>query len=459
MTDLLDTAPTPSARVDLPPPPDLMPSIVDVGQASSAPTRAPMPPVHPETSGFLASADLPSTPQPVPTTVPMSPLVATVTSTATIPSTQRDVTIVPQLRSALGLDDPNADPVVERPRPLHVRSLDDNASLIGSAAGSLALVWVLFERVLPFSGTLGFVLCWFVAFLGIYSAVTAVTYPVPMVIDRVAAAIVTAGAAVVGFALAWTILWIFLQGMPAIVHLNFYTEDMAGVGLNDPLTKGGVSHAIVGSILQVSLATVIALPLGIGTAVYMTEVGGRLSRTVRTVVEAMTALPDILAGLFVYAVLIIALGWERSGFAVSLALVVTMMPIIARSAEVVLRVVPGGLREASLALGASQWQTVRRVVLPTAKAGLATSLILGIARIAGETAPLLIVSGASTFLNTDMLHEPMNSLPLFIYDAVRRPDGLTIQARGYGAATLLLLMVLILFVTTRFLARDKGPSR
>jgi phosphate transport system permease protein len=180
---------------------------------------------------------------------------------------------------------------------------------------------------------------------------------------------------------------------------------------------------------------------------------------VRTVVEAMTALPDILAGLFVYAVLIIALGWDRSGIAASLALAVTMMPIIARSAEVVLRVVPGGLREASLALGASQWQTVRRVVLPTAKAGLATSLILGIARIAGETAPLLIVSGASSFMNPNPTQEPMNSLPLFIYDAVRRPAGLTIQARGYGAATFLLLMVLVLFVVTRFLARDKGPSR
>ena len=394
-----------------------------------------------------------------PQEVPAPPLDVTRAADAPAPPIGNVEPIVAQLRTALDLDDPDVPRPVERPRPLHVRSLDDQASLIGSAAGSLALVWVLFERVLPFSGTLGFLLCWFVAFLGIYSAVTSVNYPLPMVIDRVAGAIVTAGAAIVGFALAWTVLWIFLQGLPAMVHLNFYTQDMAGVGLNDPLTKGGISHAIVGTVLQVLVATVIALPLGIGTAIYLTEVGGRLSRIVRTVTEAMTALPDILAGLFVYAVLIIALGWERSGFAVSMALVVTMMPIIARSAEVVLRVVPGGLREASLALGASQWQTVRRVVLPTAKAGLATSLILGIARVAGETAPLLIVSGASTFMNTNLNHEPMNSLPLFIYDAVRRPDGLTIQARGYGGATLLLLMVLVLFVTTRFLARDKGPTR
>ena len=367
--------------------------------------------------------------------------------------------IVPQLRTELGLDNPDVPQEIPQARPLHQRSIDDNASLVGSAVGSLALVWLLYERVLPLSGTLGFVVCWFVAFLVIYSAVTSMSYPRPMVIDRVAQAIVTAGAAIVGFALAWTIIWIFLRGVPALVHLNFYTEDMAGVGLNDPLTKGGIKHALVGTVIQVGIATLIALPLGIGTAVYMTEVGGRLSRIVRTVVEAMTALPDILAGLFVYAVLIIALGWDRNGVAAALGLAVTMMPIIARSAEVVLRVVPGGLREASLALGASQWQTVRRVVLPTAKAGLATSLILGIARIAGETAPLLIVSGASTYFNGEPLKDTMNSLPLFIYDAVRRPDGLTIQARGYGAATLLLLLVLVLFVVTRFLARDKGPSR
>jgi phosphate transport system permease protein len=345
------------------------------------------------------------------------------------------------------------------PRALHVASIDDRASLFGSMAGSLALSWVLYERVLPFSGTLGFLACWFVTFLGTYSAVTALSYPRPMVADRIAGAVVTAGAAIVVFALTWTILWIFRQGLPALIHPNFYLQDMAGVGLDDPLTRGGVSHAIVGTAIMVGIATVIALPLGVGTAIFMTEVGGRSASTVRTVVEAMTALPDILAGLFVYVILIITLGWDKSGLAASLALVVTMMPIIARSAEVVLRVVPGGLREASLALGASQWQTVRRVVLPTAKAGLATALILGIARVAGETAPLLIVSGASSFMNTNPNAEPMNSLPLFIYDAIRRPDGLTIQARGYGAATLLLLMVLILFVVTRFLARDKGPSR
>ena len=132
--------------------------------------------------------------------------------------------------------------------------------------------------------------------------------------------------------------------------------------------------------------------------------------------------------------------------------------MIARSAEVVLKVVPSSLREASWALGASEAQTVRRVVLPTARAGLVTSLILGIARITGETAPLLIVSGASTFLNTDPFHNPMNSLPLYIFAAVRSGEPLYV-ARGYGAAALLVALVLVLFVLTRFLARDRTVRR
>ena len=189
----------------------------------------------------------------------------------------------------------------------------------------------------------------------------------------------------------------------------------------------------------------------------MTEVGGRLSPVVRTVVEAMTALPDILAGLFIYTTLIIALGFSRTGFCAAMALTVMMLPIIARSAEVLLRVVPGGLREAGLALGASHWQTVWRVVLPTARPGLATALILGVARAVGETAPVLITSGASTFLNVNPIKDPMNSLPLFIFTAVRSGEPPYI-ARGFGAASVLLALVLVLFVITRLLARQQGPA-
>ena len=340
------------------------------------------------------------------------------------------------------------------PRVLRSRTVDDVASLVGSAVAALGFTWIVYEHIFAWSGVLGFVACTWAAFLAFYTTVTMMGNPRPVVVDRLASAVVASGAAVVGFALATTVVYVYVKGWPALIHWNFYTKDMSGVRPTAPLTQGGCWHAIVGSGIQVGIAVVISLPLGIGTAVYLTEVGGRLSGTVRTVVEAMTAIPDILAGLFVYTILIIGLHWDHSGLAVSLALAVTMVPIIARSGEVVLRVVPGGLREAGLALGASRLRTVLRVVLPTARAGLATSLILGIARVAGETAPLLIVSGANTFYNKNPLHNPMNSLPLYVFTAVRSGEPLFV-ARGYGAAALLLTLVLVLFITTRFLARDR----
>jgi phosphate transport system permease protein len=294
--------------------------------------------------------------------------------------------------------------------------------------------------------------------MAFYAGVSSLGNPRPVVFARLASAVVQSGAAVVGAVLVTVVVFIFVRGWPALRHANFYTQDMAGVRPTAPLNQGGVLHAVIGSGIEIGIATAISLPLGVGTAVYLTEVGGRASQFVRTVVEAMTALPDILAGLFIYAFLVIALHWERTGFTAALALAVTMIPIIARSAEVVLRVVPGGLREAGMALGASKWQTVWRVVLPTARSGLATSLILGIARIAGETAPLLIVSGFTIFTNTDPFHNSMNSLPLFIFTSVRSGQPLEI-ARGYGAAALLLTLILVLFTATRFIARDKVRAR
>ncbi len=346
----------------------------------------------------------------------------------------------------------------DQPRRLGGQTLDDRASVVGALLASLALTWTVFAGLLAFSGTVGFVVCWWFAFVLLYALISSLAHPAPVVKDRVVSVVVLSGASLVGLALLTTLWHVLQRGWPALHHVNFYTQNMAGVRPTAPLTQGGISHAITGSAIQVGIAVAISLPLGVGTAVYMTEVGGRMSKTVRTVVEAMTALPDILAGLFVYAVLIIALHWSRTGLTAALALVVTIIPIIARSAEVTLRVVPNGLREASLALGASQWQTVRRVVLPTARSGLVTALILGVARIAGETAPLLIVSGASSYFNANPLSEPMNSLPLYIITAVRSGEPLFI-ARGYGAAALLLLMVLVLFAAARFVARDRSGSR
>jgi phosphate transport system permease protein len=288
-----------------------------------------------------------------------------------------------------------------------------------------------------------------------YAGVTALSHPRPIVINRLMGAVVIGIALLVGFVLVTVVVYTIWRAHLVLWHWNFYTKPASSGSLTGPFNKGGISNIILGSLIQIGIAVVISVPLGLGTAIFMTEVGGWFSRIVRTVVEAMTALPDLLAGLFVYVTLILGLHMHRNGLAVSIALSVTMTPIVARSAEVALRVVPGGLREAGQALGASHWKTVSRIVLPTARPGLATAMILAVARGIGESAPLLIVSGFNTFaVYNPVSGETMNSLPLYIYECIRSGQPAEI-ARGFGAAVVLLSIVFFLFAVTRFLARQR----
>ena len=221
-------------------------------------------------------------------------------------------------------------------------SVDDWLSLGGAVLASFALVAIGYSHIFDFSGILGFGICWYLVFVVVYAGVVAAANPRTIVVERLVSATLYLVAAVVMFALGTTIVYIFAKGWQALVHLNFFTQDMAGVGPTAPLTKGGIYNAIVGTVVEVAIAVVVSVPLGLGTAVFMTEVGGRGSHLVRTVVESMTALPEILAGLFVYVFLVVGLGWSKSGLAVSAAMTVTMVPIVARAGEVALRVVPGG---------------------------------------------------------------------------------------------------------------------
>ena len=197
---------------------------------------------------------------------------------------------------------------------------------------------------------------------------------------------------------------------------------MADTGPLSPVTSGGVGHALVGTLEQITLATVLSVPLGIAAALYLAEVGGRAARPVRTLVDAMTALPDIIAGLFILAFLVLTIGLPKSGFAAALALAVTMLPIVTRASETVLRIVPGTLREASYALGGSQWRTVLMIVLPTARSGLATAVVLAMARGIGETAPVLLVAGYAKGFNCNPFNGWQTSLPLYIYNEIQSPE-------------------------------------
>jgi len=249
-------------------------------------------------------------------------------------------------------------------------------------------------------------------------------------------------------ALVFVVVFALLRGQEALWHLNFFTQSMEFAGPLDPLTEGGILHAIVGTLIQISIALAITIPLGIATAVFLNEVGGPFARFVRTIVDAMTALPSIVAGLFVYAAVIQLITHQRSGFAAALAITVMMLPIVIRAADVVLRLVPGNLREASYALGAGRWRTVWGVVLPTARSGLVTAVILGTARGIGETSPVLLTSGVTAVLTFNPFSGPMISLPLQVFDFVKSPEP-TMIARGFGTAAVLLLLVLLLFSVAR----------
>lgn len=355
-------------------------------------------------------------------------------------------------------------PPEDLPSPLRRVTSEDIYAVVGSLVGSFGLVWLVFSHVLPLSGVVGFLLCWDLAFLAMYAGVTALSHPRPVVVSRVMAAVIVGIALLVGFVLATVVVYVVARGYHALGHLNFVTQSASAGSLTGTFAQGGIYNAMVGSLIQVGGAIVVALPLGIGTAVFMTEMRGWFVRVVRTVVEAMTAVPDLLAGLFIYVVFVLPFHgnypWgHKNGIAVSLALAVAGTPIIARSAEVALRVVPGGLREAGHALGASHWQTVRRIVLPTARSGLATALILAVARMIGESAPLLIVSGFTTFYNGNPFDgQPMNSLPLYVYETLRSGQPAEI-IRGFGAAVVLLFIVFVLFAATRLLARRRVGSR
>jgi phosphate transport system permease protein len=233
--------------------------------------------------------------------------------------------------------------------------------------------------------------------------------------------------------------------------LHFLTHSMSGVG---PLQDGGgVSHAIVGSFEQVGLASIFAVPLGLMVAIYITEYGGnKLTSAVRFLIDVMTGIPSIVAGLFVLAFWIIALNQEFSGFAGAMALAVIELPIVVRTSEEMIRLVPNALREASYALGIPKWKTIVRVVLPAASTGITTGVMLAIARVIGETAPVLLVVSSNNYLNANPFKNPQASLPVFIFGNILQPSNFAIQ-RAWGAALTLILIVVVLYVAARLLTR------
>jgi phosphate transport system permease protein len=250
------------------------------------------------------------------------------------------------------------------------------------------------------------------------------------------------------------VMTVVLKGYKG-VHFGMFANDMTLASVNDPVQAGGLLHALVGTILMVGGALVVSFPIGLLTALYLTEIRGKLARPIKFLVQAMSGVPSIVAGLFILSILVIPVTQELTGLMGSLALSILMIPTIARTAEEMLLLIPNDLREAGVALGATQWRTVSGVVVPAAKSGLVTAVILGIARIIGETAPILLVSGGADALNFNPTSGPMGSLPFYIWKAFLTGGTEEAYARAWGGMLILLILIMVLFGLARYLSGRK----
>lgn len=353
---------------------------------------------------------------------------------------------------AFGLD-PDGDPALDRPRrPSRV----DRAALsdvVVSALAALAAVGLL-RGVLDWHGMLSSLLWGYVVFVAAFYLLGRAGLSQERAIDRILTVLIWSGAVLVVAVLGWMLAYLVAKGSHSM-GVNFFTQDLSQVGPLDP--GGGAKNAIIGTAEQVGAATIVVVPLAILTAVYLNEIQGRLSGVIRFIVDAMSGLPSVVAGLLIFTVWVLNHGF--SGAAGSAALIVLMIPTVTRTSEEILRTIPDSLREASLALGAPQWRVVMRVVLPTAVSGLLTGVILGVARAVGETAPMLLTVSGSNFTNYNLFKGPQSDLPTFIFNLYKEPNKVQID-RAWTAALILVILVLILFLTARFtLARAQRRLR
>jgi phosphate transport system permease protein len=355
-------------------------------------------------------------------------------------------------RPVTGLDRP------QRKRPW---TLGTVAEVIGAAAAAICLVWVSFT-VTGVNGPLGFAVCCLGGFFLIYGILCRILHGVLGMKDRLATLGIWSGALIAFIPLVWVIGYvIFKGGAVALARFpHFFLGDFSHYTANAPVTAVGAGAAIVGTVEQVGLATLLTVPLGILTATYLANNRNVFSTAVSYVVDAMTGSPAIIAGLFVYLL------WVKpqkesgqTGFAAALALSVMMLPIVTRTAQEVISIVPGSLKEAALALGSPQWRSVVRVTLPTARVGLVTAVILGIARVAGETAPVLFTAGGNPSFNWNPFSGQQDDLPLRVYEMIFQP-GVNATRDAWGVAFVLVLVVLALFLAARIIgSKSPGPSR
>lgn len=332
-------------------------------------------------------------------------------------------------------------------------------SLIPDILGALftAFATLVIVGVTPLKGKLGFVIVLILMAITTTSIISWIRKDRKAALNSTSTVLVYVAAAFVIVPLA-SILWeIFTKGATG-VSLNIFSNDMSATSSDAPLTEGGLLHAIVGTFYLVLMASIVSTPIGILTALYIVEVKGKFSGIVRFFVQAMSGTPSIVAGLFIYAVWVIGLGNSYNAGAGAAALAILMIPTVARTSEEVLKLIPNDLREAGLAMGATQWRTVAMIILPAAKSGLVTAVILGIARVAGETAPLLLTIGGADGLNLNPFNGNNAALPYYIWKNLGLGSEIAVQ-RAWLGVFILIVIVFIFFTLARVLGAAKGSKK
>lgn len=337
-------------------------------------------------------------------------------------------------------------------RPKLSRVWPDILGALFTALSSVAIV-----AVTPLKGRLGFSITLIVMAVITSASISWLRRDRKAALNSVSTVFVYVAAAFVIIPLASLLFEIVSKG---IVGFSFgiFTKDMSLTSADSPLSEGGLLHAVIGTMYIVLLATVISAPVGFLASLYIVEVQGRFASLVRFFVQAMSGVPSIVAGLFIYAVWMIGLGNSYNVAAGAGALAILMIPTVARTAEEVLKLIPNDLREAGLALGATQWRTVAMIILPAAKSGLVTAIILGIARVAGETAPLLLTLGGADAINLNPFEGNSSALPFYVWKNYSLGNPESIQ-RAWLGVFVLMIMVFMFFSLARYFGRAKGANR
>jgi len=343
-------------------------------------------------------------------------------------------------------------PTVPAPRKPWAASPKDRAETGAILAIAVLISWGVVAAT-PLKGKLAYAAVFFIAYLVIDFAVSFRKAGRPAAVDSLFRSLVTTAIAIAVTPIISILVTVWIRGHHGL-HWTLFTKDMHSNAFTDPVNQGGLLHAIIGTFLLVIFAMIISVPIGILTAIYLTEIRGRFTRPIEFLVQAMSGVPSIVAGLFIYAAILIPFTKTVNGIQGSLALAILMIPTVARTSQEVLKLIPGDLREAGVALGGTQWRSVALVVVPAARSGLITAMILGVARVAGETAPILLLTGGSGTKNFNVFSGSLGSLPNYVWQAFSAgtPEAIT---RAWAGILVLLLIVVILFTAARVLGNRK----